>query len=119
MFSTLLNEGKYMKYQPVNTNQVPAGCTPVSHGTDISEISPFYSAPGVSLAPPSGVEFSPARPLCSHNDYNCKANPVKGYELCIGHLRQYMKKENIKFVNNTEIDTSEAGEEESNDIEIT
>jgi hypothetical protein len=30
-----------------------------------------------------------------------------------------MKKENIKFINNTEIDTSEAGEEESNDIEIT
>ena len=87
-----------MTKQQVYTTQVPAGCEMYDSsrpGQGVAAFVPSYLQPGVELAPPSGVEYIPPVPTCTHwyeiKAKTCLAPKAKGTDFCIGHLNQQAK----------------------------
>jgi hypothetical protein len=80
-------------YAPVQSSQVLAGTQSVygAVGSKDTSVAPAFVNPGTMLAPPSGVEYKPAKPRCCWDNYKCKANPSKGTPLCFGHLQHFLK----------------------------
>jgi len=87
-----------MNRQPVFQSQVPAGCEMYNSpkiGQDVSAIMPNYIQSNTEPAPPTGVEYIPPVPTCTHwnemKQERCKAPQAKKTEFCIGHLNQQAK----------------------------
>jgi hypothetical protein len=108
-----------MKYQPVSQTQIPEGCSVVSSGTDISAIQPYHIQEGTTLAPPSGVEYAFGRTLCAAKDGSCQGTPAKGTKFCFGHLRSYMKLNNLTEIPEDLIINKEAPKEGEEEQDVT
>jgi hypothetical protein len=87
-----------MTRQTVYTTQVPAGCemhNAPRAGQAVAGIMPVYMQADTELAPPSGVEYIPPVPTCTHwnemKQERCRAPQAKKTEFCIGHLNQKAK----------------------------
>lgn len=87
-----------MTRQPVFTSQILAGCEMYNSprpGQDVASIMPSFVQSNTELAPPSGVEYIPPIPTCTHwnemKEKRCRAPKAKGTDFCIGHLNQQAK----------------------------